>query len=345
MEAAGFETRARPATQQIGARGAVRNSVRFVLPFVACLSAFARTQDPRALLSEIADSAQAAHSWRIAGTMKEVLPGEAPFDASFTLAINSTGDVKFAMIGASTPGTIACTPSTSLQYSPPLHRYHQAQRSNVCSPIIGDWESLPSTFLSPKMAESRRYVIGEKSGACQVIRGYAGPEAPATERLKREVCVDPAQHSVIWDRIESNGASQMWIYTQIDRDPTLTAEELTFMPPPGTFSTDYDLPLPHRLGSLEIAHEDGVSPAKIRSKVDPEFDETSRKARANGTVVLYLVVDERGIPANMIVYRSSNPDLNAEAMRAVGKWRFYPATKDKQPVAFASMVEIQSRSR
>jgi hypothetical protein len=43
----------------------------------------------------------------------------------------------------------------------------------------------------------------------------------------------------------------------------------------------------------------------------PFYDEDSRKARIEGTVVLYVVIDPRGIPSEVEVFRPLSPQSEA----------------------------------
>src|SRR5262249_58263812 len=68
----------------------------------------------------------------------------------------------------------------------------------------------------------------------------------------------------------------------------------------------------------------GVSPPTVLSKVEPEYSEEARKAKWQGTVVLQLVVDDKGLPQQMRVTRSLGLGLDQKAIEAVAKWRFKP---------------------
>ena len=87
----------------------------------------------------------------------------------------------------------------------------------------------------------------------------------------------------------------------------------------------------------------GVSPPSVLSKVEPEYSEEARKAKWQGTVVLQLVVDEKGLPRDMKVTRSLGLGLDAKAMEAVAKWRFKPGMKDGKPVPVIATIEVNFR--
>ncbi len=87
----------------------------------------------------------------------------------------------------------------------------------------------------------------------------------------------------------------------------------------------------------------GVSAPLLLFKVEPEYSEEARKAKFQGTVVLSVVVDERGNPRDLKVVRALGLGLDDKAIEAVQKWRFKPGYKDGKPVAVAAMIEVNFR--
>lgn len=87
----------------------------------------------------------------------------------------------------------------------------------------------------------------------------------------------------------------------------------------------------------------GVSAPKLIFKVEPEYSEEARKAKFQGTVVLYVVVDEKGNPKDLKVVRPLGLGLDQKAIEAVSKWRFNPGLKDGKPVPVAAQIEVNFR--
>ena len=79
------------------------------------------------------------------------------------------------------------------------------------------------------------------------------------------------------------------------------------------------------------------------SKVEPEYSEEARKAKFQGTVVLYLVVDEKGLPRDLRVVRALGLGLDEKAIEAVKKWRFRPGYLNGKAVAVAATIEVNFR--
>jgi protein TonB len=87
----------------------------------------------------------------------------------------------------------------------------------------------------------------------------------------------------------------------------------------------------------------GVSAPRTIYSPDPEYSEEARKAKYQGTVVLWLVVDSSGRPRDIRVVRTLGLGLDQKAIEAVSTWKFEPARKDGRPVAVQVNVEVDFR--
>jgi TonB family protein len=87
----------------------------------------------------------------------------------------------------------------------------------------------------------------------------------------------------------------------------------------------------------------GVSPPSVIFKVEPEYSEEARKAKFQGTVVLFVVVDEKGNPRDLKVIRPLGLGLDQKAIEAVEKWRFKPGMKDGRAVPVQATIEVNFR--
>ncbi len=87
----------------------------------------------------------------------------------------------------------------------------------------------------------------------------------------------------------------------------------------------------------------GVTAPALLYKVEPEYSEEARRAKYQGTVVLYVEVAADGKAHNMKVVRSLGLGLDEKAMEAVTKWRFRPGYKDGKPVTVAATIEVNFR--
>jgi protein TonB len=84
----------------------------------------------------------------------------------------------------------------------------------------------------------------------------------------------------------------------------------------------------------------GVSAPRVLENPSPDYSEEARKAKYQGTVVLWLIVDSNGKPRDVKVARSLGMGLDQKAIEAVRMWKFEPAKKDGTPVAVQINVEV-----
>ena len=87
----------------------------------------------------------------------------------------------------------------------------------------------------------------------------------------------------------------------------------------------------------------GVTAPALLYKVEPEYSEEARKAKYQGTVVLYVEVDPSGKAVNPKIVRSLGLGLDEKAIEAVRKWKFRPGFKDGKPVTVAATIEVNFR--
>ena len=87
----------------------------------------------------------------------------------------------------------------------------------------------------------------------------------------------------------------------------------------------------------------GVSAPRVLFSPDPEYSEEARKAKYQGTVVLWVVVGPDGRPRDIRVQRTLGLGLDEKAIEAVRQWKFDPARKNGQPVAVQINVEVNFR--
>jgi protein TonB len=85
-----------------------------------------------------------------------------------------------------------------------------------------------------------------------------------------------------------------------------------------------------------------VGPRPIRMP-QPSYTEEAIRNHVTGSVVLRVVIDERGGVRVLKVLRSV-PELDQEAIRVVeSSWRFQPATRNGRPVSALSDLVVQFR--
>jgi periplasmic protein TonB len=87
----------------------------------------------------------------------------------------------------------------------------------------------------------------------------------------------------------------------------------------------------------------GVTTPQVIFSPEPSFSDEARKAKAQGIVLLLLVVGKDGHPYNIRVGQSLGMGLDEKAIEAVNRWRFRPATLNGQPVATQIAVQVDFR--
>jgi TonB family protein len=84
----------------------------------------------------------------------------------------------------------------------------------------------------------------------------------------------------------------------------------------------------------------GITPPKMLLHVNPSYPVQAKKEKREGTVVVSVVITEKGIPEDVRVTKSAAPDLDENAVAAVRQWKFEPALKDGKPVKVKTRIEV-----
>ncbi len=93
--------------------------------------------------------------------------------------------------------------------------------------------------------------------------------------------------------------------------------------------------------ALKIGGE--VSAPVLIHKVEPEYSETAREAKYQGSPRLSIVVDAKGVPGEFKLVQGCGYGLDEMAVAAVRQWRFRPSMKNGEPVASVAQVEVNYR--
>ena len=84
----------------------------------------------------------------------------------------------------------------------------------------------------------------------------------------------------------------------------------------------------------------GTTPPHAIRAPDPDYPDSARRAKIQGTVVVRCVVGSDGRVQDARIETSLSKDLDASALTAVRQWQFDPATKDGKPVTVWVKVEV-----
>jgi len=153
--------------------------------------------------------------------------------------------------------------------------------------------------------------------------------------------------------------------TQIQRpepvkpiDPVIEPQSLPFdrpMPelPPDTLTAPVaETPMPES-PTAPVASEPaaGAGPSipapqqlKVSRRVEPMYPSSARRSGEAGSVQLRILVNERGVPGEIQVIKSSGYSrLDAAAIDAVRRWRFVAATNGSQAISAWTQLAITFR--
>jgi TonB family protein len=123
-------------------------------------------------------------------------------------------------------------------------------------------------------------------------------------------------------------------FSSAEPDPAL------FQIPPGFTVSDappqtHGEPAP---GMVRIGGD--VSGPVVLKMSAPEFPEQARRANVHGFVLVYLVVDENGLPQDVKVIRGLGSGLDEKAVEAVRRYRFKAAMQHGMPVKVEMNVQV-----
>jgi TonB family protein len=87
----------------------------------------------------------------------------------------------------------------------------------------------------------------------------------------------------------------------------------------------------------------GLTGPAVVKKIDPKYPPSLISDRVEGEVVLYAVIRRDGSVDGIQLVHGIDEQLDANAMEALGQWKFRPGTKDGAPVELEAIVHIPFR--
>jgi protein TonB len=91
------------------------------------------------------------------------------------------------------------------------------------------------------------------------------------------------------------------------------------------------------------AGKQGVTVPQVIFDPEPSFSDEARKSKAQGIVLLLVVVGKDGHTYDIRVGQGLGMGLDERAVEAVNRWRFRPATLNGEPVATQIAVQVDFR--
>ena len=97
---------------------------------------------------------------------------------------------------------------------------------------------------------------------------------------------------------------------------------------------------------LKPTHDDSALSAPVATtKVDPAYPPDLLRDRVEGTVVLYAVIRADGTISDIRVLRGLEERLDANAVKALGRWKFTPGSKHGAAIDLEAVVQVPFRAR
>jgi TonB family protein len=87
----------------------------------------------------------------------------------------------------------------------------------------------------------------------------------------------------------------------------------------------------------------GVKLPEILHKVEAEYTQQAQAAHYSGAVRVTVIVGKNGLPLAFSFDKPTGYGLDQAAIDAVSHWRFKPGTRNGEPVAILTHIEVSFR--
>jgi TonB family protein len=98
-------------------------------------------------------------------------------------------------------------------------------------------------------------------------------------------------------------------------------------------------------GNAILSHGGGIKHPLVTYQEEPQFSEAARLLKYSGIVEVYLWVMPDGTPSHLSIVKPVGLGLDEQALYAVSKYKFKPATKDGKPVTVDLYVAVNFQTR
>ncbi|WP_263380335.1 energy transducer TonB [Granulicella paludicola] len=86
-----------------------------------------------------------------------------------------------------------------------------------------------------------------------------------------------------------------------------------------------------------------MKPPKLLKSVDPSFSDCARELKVSGSTSIDMIVDEQVNFGHFVIRQPLGLGLDEQAIAALVRYRFAPATRDGVPVKVELTVESNFR--
>ena len=174
------------------------------------------------------------------------------------------------------------------------------------------------------------------------LDNYSGKEREVLEKylLQREVAVDI--------ELPSGKATEEELTAAIHAVFVLPGESMMDTTP--VFWRAYFADLegksydsPSSVGNVYRAEPHIVSAPRAVDSPAPDYSDEGRRAKLEGSMVVWLVVDPTGTARDLQIQRPLGLGLDEKAVERISTWQFEPGKKDGQPVPVKINVDVSFR--
>jgi TonB family protein len=223
-----------------------------------------------------------------------------------------------------------------------LKQKYQNQLLALRSPLTGRTQKFDSSGqpVNPPAAAQWLFYGGiyvEKLDVSDDKLSLEGPQVAATDKKKKgkPVFVPIGRPIKVEIHLDQPLVSADQAQVVMDRVFFLGAEALQHTKPEYRRSDDTS-----SAGPVYSIGKEGVKQPQSVYTPEPAFSEEARRAKYQGTAVLYVVVDKEGNVSRIRLERPLGMGLDENAMERLKTWRFKPGTYDGQPAAVEMNIEV-----
>jgi TonB family protein len=204
---------------------------------------------------------------------------------------------------------------------------------------IGDKSAIPPLIKT----------LDDSSPDMRVLAIYSLEQLDAKEALPKIRALLGDNETIHFDGLIPVSAAAKEAVTKLERAPQTpsVAQPAHAIPPSAVAPQPVLKELPPQPGPVvgrRIYSAPGHLPDPVPIyKPDPAYTEEARKAKLEGVVVLWIIIDTSGSVTDCKVIKPLGLGLDEKAVEIVKTWKFKPAMRDCSPVPVRIMVEVPFR--
>ena len=171
-----------------------------------------------------------------------------------------------------------------------------------------------------------------------MVRQHREGEAPAAESLYRAALAIEETNS-------PDAALTMEFLAHFLREQGRASEAEALEAPAGEIRKTHVAQLsPKRQANAQASKiGNGIAAPMLLHKIEPSYSFEARAAKAQGTVVLFVVIGTDGTASDVQLRKGVGYGLDEQALDAVAQWTFKPGMRDGMAVPVQASIEVNFR--